>query len=164
MLILGDRGVENPNSRSTIDNVYLLLACILKLWQEIHICNYISLWLVLKWLHFLNIGRMEPKRMLQARRSRLGITDNRIIPRVGNVKIVITKRICLCQVYFDSFLKNITFLKVENMASPLRTYKESLFFFITSNMEHWELCYCCYLLKLYFFDLSDESAFLHTVR
>ena len=74
--------------------------------------------------------------MLQARRSRLGITDNRIIPRVGNVKIVITKRICLCQVYFDSFLKNITFLKVENMASPLRTYKESLFFFITSNMEH----------------------------
>lgn len=35
MLIHGDCGVENPNSRSTIDNVYLLLACILKLWQEI---------------------------------------------------------------------------------------------------------------------------------
>ena len=79
---------------------------------------------------------MEPKRMLQARRRQLGITDNRIIPRVDNVNTVIQKRISLCQVYFDSFLKNITFFKVENMARPLRTYKESLFFFITSKMEH----------------------------
>lgn len=48
VLMQGEHIVENPNSRSTIDNVYLFLACITKFWQEVYIRNYISLWLMLK--------------------------------------------------------------------------------------------------------------------
>lgn len=57
LLMQRKHNVENPNGRSTIDNLYLFLACITKFWQEIYIRNYISLWLMLKWLRFLSIGR-----------------------------------------------------------------------------------------------------------
>lgn len=43
---------------------------------------------MLKWLRFLRIGGMQPKSMPQARRGQLGITSNRIIPKVDNAKIV----------------------------------------------------------------------------
>lgn len=64
--------VENPNSRSTIDNVYLFLAHITEFWQEIYIRNDISLWLTLKWLRFLSIGRMQPQSVLAGKERPTG--------------------------------------------------------------------------------------------